>query len=211
MPVDEKPILEIVIRQLARHGFRDITLAVGYLAELIMAVCGDGQKYGVHLTYSHEETPLGTAGPIALVPDLKETFLVMNGDLLCNLDFSVMLANHRARSAVATLAAFQREVQIDLGVVESDQDGWLTKYTEKPSYNYSVSTGIYIFEPSVLEFIPRGEKLDLPDLILKLTGSGNKVNVYPFEGYWLDIGRSDDYEKAIEEFRVNRARFLTDE
>jgi NDP-mannose synthase len=211
MPIDEKPILEIVIRQLARHGFQDITLAVGYLAELIMAVCGEGQKYGVHLTYSHEETPLGTAGPLALVPDLKETFLFMNGDLLCNLDFSAMLTYHRERAAVATLAAFQREVQIDLGVVEADRDGWLTKYIEKPRYHYSVSTGIYIFEPTVLEFVPHGEKLDLPDLILKLTGSGHKVNVYPFEGYWLDIGRPDDYEKAIEEFRVNRAHFLTDE
>jgi len=211
MPVDEKPILEIVIRQLARHGFRDITLAVGYLAELIMAVCGEGQRYGVRLTYSHEETPLGTAGPIALVPDLNETFLVMNGDLLCNLDFSTMLAYHRERAAVATLAAFRREVQVDLGVVEADRDGWLTKYVEKPRFNYSVSTGIYLFEPSVLEFIPRGKKLDLPDLISMLTGSGHKVNVYPFEGYWLDIGRPDDYEKAIEEFRMNQARFLPDE
>ncbi len=210
MPIDEKPILEIVIRQLASHGFQDITLAVGYLAELIMAVCGDGRRYGVHITYSHEETPLGTAGPIALVPDLAETFLVMNGDLLCNLDFTAMLANHRARASVATLATFHREVRIDLGVVEADQENWLKNYVEKPCYHYLVSTGIYIFEPAVLEFIPPGQRLDLPDLILKLSASGHKVNVYPFEGYWLDIGRSDDYEKAIEEFKMNRGLFLAD-
>ncbi len=118
MPVDDMPILEIVIRQLARHGFRDLTLAVGYLSQLLMAYCGDGSKFDVRLNYSQEEQPLGTAGPIALIPELKESFLVMNGDLLTTLDYSSMLQYHRERGALATVACYQRDVKIDLGVLE---------------------------------------------------------------------------------------------
>lgn len=211
MPIGDKPILEIVIRQLAHSGFSDITLAVGYLAELIMAYCGDGSKFGVRLTYSHEDTPLGTAGPIALVPDLHDTFLVMNGDLLSTIDYASMLADHRARGAIATLAAYHRDVKIDLGVVHTDAGGWLTDYLEKPTYHYDVSTGIYMFEPSILPYIRRGEHLDLPELVLNLVRQGQKVGVYPFEGYWLDIGRHDDYDQAIQEFQANREKFLPGE
>jgi len=208
MPIDEKPILEIVIRQLAHSGFDDITLAVGYLAELIMAYCGDGSKFGVSLTYSREETPLGTAGPIALVSELDDTFLVMNGDLLSTVDYAAMLADHRARGAIATLAAYRRDVKIDLGVVHVDAGGWLTDYVEKPTYHYDVSSGIYIFEPSILSHIPRGEHLDLPELVLKLIRQGQKVGVHRFEGYWLDIGRHSDYDQAIQEFQAHRDKFL---
>ncbi len=211
MPIDDKPILEIVIRQLAHSGFDDITLAVGYLAELIMAYCGDGSKFGVRLTYSREDTPLGTAGPIALVSEIHDTFLVMNGDLLSTVDYAAMLADHRARGAIATLAAYRRDVKIDLGVVHADADGWLTDYVEKPTYHYDVSTGIYVFEPSILSHIPRGEHLDLPELMLKLVRQGQKVGVYRFEGYWLDIGRHEDYDRAIHEFQANRSKFLPED
>jgi NDP-sugar pyrophosphorylase family protein len=207
MPIGDMPILEIVIRQLARHGITDITLAVGYLAELLMAYCGDGEKYGVRINYSREDEPLGTAGPIALIPDLNEPFLVMNGDLLSTLDYSAMWEHHERRGAIATLASHRRDIKIDLGVIESE-DGWVKDYIEKPSYHYSVSTGIYIFEPSILEYIERGKRLDLPALILGLLKSGQKVNIYNFDGYWLDIGRHDDYETAMEEFAAHRADFL---
>jgi NDP-sugar pyrophosphorylase family protein len=208
MPVGEMPILEIVIRQLASHGVDNLTLAVGYLAELLMAYCGDGSKFGVTLGYSREESPLGTAGPIALVPDLNDTFLVMNGDLLTTIDYSAMLEYHRSRGAMATLACYNREVKIDLGVIEKDQDNWVSDYIEKPTYTYTVSMGIYIFEPAVLKYITPYEKLDLPELVLKLMKAGQRVNVFNFEGYWLDIGRHDDYERAIEEFSIHRDVFL---
>lgn len=210
MPIGDMPILEIVIRQLARHGFRDITLAVGHLAELLMAYCGNGDKFDVRITYSREEEPLGTAGPISLVPDLNETFLVMNGDLLATLDYSAMWKYHKERSAVATLASYRRDIKIDLGVIESE-DGWVKDYIEKPTYHYAVSTGIYIFEPEVLQYIEHGKKLDLPELVLHLMKQGKKVNVYNFDGYWLDIGRHDDYETAMEEFTAHRADFLPGE
>ena len=207
MPIDEMPILEIVLRQLARHDIKDVTLAVGYLAELVQAYCGDGGKFGVKLDYSKEEQPLGTAGPISLIRNLDETFLVMNGDLLTTIDYSAMWNYHKQRGAIATLASFQREVKIELGVVEST-DGWVKDYIEKPTYFYAVSTGIYIFEPEVLQYMERGARLDLPELILKLVRADQKVNVFNFEGYWLDIGRHDDYETAIQEFSAHREEFL---
>jgi NDP-sugar pyrophosphorylase family protein len=211
MPIGEMPILEIVIRQLERHGFNDLTLAVGYLAELLMAYCGDGSKFNVKLGYSREEQPLGTAGPIALVHDLNDTFLVMNGDLLTTIDYGAMLRYHRKRGALATIACYQRDVKIDLGVIEIGADNWVANYIEKPTYHYAVSMGIYLFEPAILKYIKPNQHLDLPDLVMNLMKEGQRVNVFNFDGYWLDIGRHDDYEKAVEEFSVHRSEFLPEE
>lgn len=208
MPIGDMPILEIVLRQLARSGFRQVSLAVGYLAELLMAYCGDGSKFGLTIAYSREEQPLGTAGPISLVSGLDETFLVMNGDLLTTLDYREMLRSHRERGAIATLAAYQREVKIDLGVIEADEEGWVNDYIEKPVYKYLVSTGVYIFEPEILDFITPNTRLDLPELVLRLKAEGHPVNIYRFSGYWLDIGRHDDYEVAVQEFLAHREAFL---
>ena len=197
MPIGEMPILEIVLRQLAHHGIQDITLAVGYLAELLMAYCGDGSKFGLRLDYSREELPLGTAGPISLIEDIQETFLVMNGDLLTTIDYSAMWKYHEERGAIATLASYRREVKIDLGVIESEE-GWVKDYIEKPTYHYAVSTGIYIFNPEVLKYVERGMRLDLPELILRLIHAGEKVNIYNFDAYWFDIGRHDDYDSSVQ-------------
>ena len=207
MPIGEMPILEIVIRQLAHHGIRNITLAVGYLAELLIAYCGDGSKFDVRLDYSREELPLGTAGPISLIPNLTETFLVMNGDLLTTIDYVAMWNYHKERGAIATLASYRRDVKIDLGVIESE-DGWVKNYIEKPTYQYAVSTGIYIFEPAVLQYLEKGQRLDLPELVLRLMRADQNVNIYNFDGYWLDIGRHDDYDSAIQEFSTHRNEFL---
>lgn len=208
MPIGDMPILEIVLRQLARHGFDEVVLAVGYLAELLMAYCGDGSRFGLQIHYSREEQPLGTAGPLGLISGLTETFLVMNGDLLTTLDYQALYRYHRQRGAIATLAARQREVKIDLGVIEVDDQHWLQNYIEKPSIRYLVSTGVYMFEPQVLDFIVPNQRLDLPELVLRLRENGQQVNVYPFDGYWLDIGRHEDYEIAIDEFARHRAEFL---
>jgi NDP-sugar pyrophosphorylase family protein len=208
MPIGDVPILEVVVRQLKRSGFADITMAVGYLAELLMAYFGDGQKLGVRVRYSREEEPLGTAGPLSLVERPAESFLVMNGDLLTTLDFRALWDRHRELGAIATLATFRRDVKIDLGVIEADGAGWVTGYIEKPTYHYSVSTGIYIFEPAVLDYIPAQKRMDLPDLVRTLLASGQRVATYPFEGIWLDIGRWEDYERAAQEFDLHRAEFL---
>jgi len=208
MPIGDVPILEIVLRQLASHGYQDVTLAVGHLAELLMAYFGDGAKYGLTIRYSREDNPLGTAGPLALVTGLNSTFLVMNGDLLTTLNYTEFLRFHQQRGAIATLAVYQRDVRIDLGVIETDSNGWATDYREKPTYHFSVSTGIYLFEPAVLKHIVPRQRLDLPELILHLIQSGEKVNCYRFGGDWLDIGRHDDYELAVRQFEAHREKFL---
>jgi len=208
MPIGDLPILEVVVRQLKRDGFSDITMAVGYLAELLMAYFGDGSKWGVRISYSCEEEPLGTAGPLSLVDGLCEPFLVMNGDLLTTLNFRALWKQHVRNGLVATLATYQRDVKIDLGVIETDDQGFVQAYIEKPTYHYTISTGIYAFLPEVLEYIPHGERMDLPQLIVKLLAAGRRVAAYPFAGRWLDIGRSDDYEQAISEFSDHRLEFL---
>ena len=201
LPLGEKPILDVIIRQLRQHDITDITLAVGHLAELFMSYFGDGRQFGaVKMTYSREERPLGTAGPLRLVPGLSETFLVMNGDVLTTLDFRDLVASHQARRALVTVAIQTRRIPIDLGVVEHDADFRLTRYVEKPVHDVQVSTGIYVFEPRVLEFIPEGEHLDLPDLMTRLVQAGEPVYCHPFDGYWMDIGRSEDYARAAADF-----------
>jgi dTDP-glucose pyrophosphorylase len=134
-----------------------------------------------------EQEPLGTAGPLSLVEGPQETFLVMNGDLLTTLDYTDMLRCHRERGALATVACYQRDVKIDLGVLQVSAEGWVTDYIEKPTYHYSVSMGVYAFEPAIMDFITANQRLDLPDLVLRLLVVQQPVNAYPFGGYWLDI------------------------
>ncbi len=208
MPLGDMPIIEVVLRQLAASGFDRVTVAVGYLAELLMAYCGDGSKFGLSLKYSREEEPLGTAGPLALIDGLEDTFLVMNGDVLTSLDLRGLVQQHRASGAAATIATHQRVQQINYGIIESDAANRVSAYIEKPAYHYQVSMGIYVLEPAVLDFVPRGQYLDLPDLVRALMTAGRPVLAYPFDGYWLDIGRHDDYEQAVEEFEAMRPMLL---
>jgi len=208
LPIGDVPILDVVIRQLARHGVRRLTLAVGHLAELLMAYCADGSKYGVELHYARESEPLGTAGPLGSIPGLDETFLVMNGDILTTLDYSRLIAAHRQSGAIATIAAHRRNVYIDFGVIETHDGLEVAAYLEKPTQQYLVSMGIYVFEPAVLPFIQAGKKLDFPDLVQRLLQAQAKLALYPSADFWLDIGRPDDYHQAIEVFAQQRDMFL---
>jgi NDP-mannose synthase len=208
MPVGDRPILEIILGQLRHYGITDVVVAVGYLAELIEAYFGDGRRFGVNITYSREEKPLGTAGPIALIDGLDEPFLVMNGDLLTTLDYRRLLDHHRREGSICTIASYRRQVQVTLGVMQVDSNCRLLDYIEKPTYDYRVSMGAYVFEPGVLDYIAPGQHLDFPDLIKRLLRDGRHVAGYPFEGYWLDIGRHEDYAKAIEEFETMRAQLM---
>jgi NDP-sugar pyrophosphorylase family protein len=199
MPVGEMPILEIIVRQLEKFGIRDLTLSVGHLHSLLQAYFGDGARWGVNIGYSLEAEPLGTAGPISLVTPPTESFLVLNGDLLCSIDYRDMIARHRASGAIATIASYPKEVKIQLGVLETEDDR-LVNYVEKPVMRYRVSMGIYVFEPAVLDYIPKGKRLDLPDLIKALMADGQRINLFGFEGYWRDIGTMEEYTAANEEF-----------
>jgi NDP-sugar pyrophosphorylase family protein len=208
VPIGGKPILEVVIRHLRHHGFTHITLAVGYMADLIRAYFGDGAKFGVRIDYSFEAAPLGTAGPLAFINGLTETFLVMNADVLTNINYEELLRYHLAQGGVATIAAYEREVKIDLGVIITDGDRRVKDYVEKPTTTHLVSMGVYIFEPQVLEFIRGHDYLDFPDLVKLLLQAGLPVNFYPFTGYWLDIGRHEDYAQASEEFNSLESQSL---
>mgnify|MGYP001134073396 CR=1 FL=1 len=200
MPVGDKPILEIIIHQLKSQSLKDIIITVGHLSELIVNFFGDGSKLGVNIKYSKEDQPLGTAGGLGLIKEeLKDTFLMVNGDTLTTLSFSDLINYHKRNGAIATIALKKREVYIDFGIVELDSTNSIKGYIEKPSIDYLVSMGVYVFEPRVLEYIKVGERLDFPDLIKTLISNGETVKGFVHDGYWLDIGRSEDYEKANEE------------
>lgn len=211
MPLGETPILEVNLRQLKHYGFDRVTLAVGHLAEMLHLFVQDGSKFGLTVDYSREDRPLGTAAPLTLIPDLPEHFICMNGDLLTTVDFGAFLQEHAASGAAVSVCAHTKEVKIDLGVIESDADGALVDYIEKPTMRYLVSMGVYAFNRRVVDFIPRGEYFDFPQLMLKLRDGGEHVRIVKTDEYWLDIGRHDDYEQAQNEFERLRANFLPDE
>lgn len=212
MPIGDRPVLDIVIRQLRRDGFEHITIATGYLAELIENFFRDGSAYGVKIDYYRETEPLGTVGALALIDELADDFLVINGDTLTDMNYAALLERHRACGAAATIATTQRDVQISLGVLHFDEsDGdmpELTGYTEKPTVKYRASMGVYCFSPRSIRHIMRGERLDFPDLILRLIDAGESVRAWQSEDYWLDIGRHDDYERAQEEFERMKDRLV---
>lgn len=210
MPIGDMPILEVILRQMRHAGVEHAVLTVGHMAELLRLFFQNGERLGLRISYSFEEEPLGTAGPLALVPDLEDTFFVSNGDVLTTLDLAELADFHRQEGAVATIAMHQRQVKIDLGVIELDGGNRITGYIEKPSYDYKVSMGIYVFEPVVLNYIPHNQYLDFPDLIQLLLEDGQKVVGYPFSGYWQDLGRADDYEQAAQDFESMKSQFLPD-
>jgi NDP-mannose synthase len=210
VPIGDRPILEIIIRQLVRQGFNDVLLSVGHLGELIEAYFQNGHRNisGLKLDYYRESQPLGTAGSLAMIPGLDETFLAMNGDVLTTLNYRALVDFHRRSEAALTIAMHGREVRIDLGVLETGECGQLISYREKPQFNFNVSMGVYVYEPRVLRQIPKGKYLDFPDLVMRLLGSGDKVVGYHSEDYWLDIGRREDYELAQQDFQARAAEFL---
>ncbi len=208
MPLGEYPILEIIIRQLARAGFDRITLAVNHQAELIKAFCTDGSKWGTRIDYSLEDKPLGTMGPLKLIRDLPEDFLVMNGDVLTDLDFAAFSDAHRKSGELFTLSSFVREELVDYGVLQPDAAGALRGFTEKPRVTYEVSMGIYMLSKRVLEHIPADMPFGFDHLMLKLIAAGSPARVLRHGGYWLDIGRPDDYAQAIADFDRLRGTLL---
>jgi len=204
LPVGDRAILDVVVRQLRAAGFTDLTFAVGYLAHLIQAVFADGTDHEVSIAYHEEDSPLGTAGALATVEGLDETFLAMNGDVLTALDYAELYRVHQESGNVLTIATHRRVVNTDYGVIHvngsTGETNRVTGYEEKPEIPYVVSMGVYVAEPEALDYIPQGEHFDVPELVVRLLDAGRPVGSYLYEGYWLDIGRPDDYERAIAEY-----------
>jgi NDP-mannose synthase len=193
-------ILEIIIMQLARAGFTHITLAVNHLSQLIQAYFGDGARLGVKLDYSLEEGELSTIGPLTLIADLPEHFLVMNGDVLCDLDYRAFFEAHVLSGSRISVSAYRRQVKIDFGVLRYDASGDLREFQEKPTYDFDVSMGIYCMNRAVIAALPRGLKYGFDNLMIDGLARNERITIRPFSGYWLDIGRPDDYEYADEHF-----------
>lgn len=208
MPIGEYPILEVVIRQLVSHGFNHITLAVNHQAELIKAFFGNGSKWNVLIDYSLEDQPLGTMGPLRLINDLPPNFLVMNGDILTDLDFTEFYMEHVVNNNLFTISSYKREQKIDYGVLVSNGSGELQNFQEKPITHYHVSMGIYMMSRAILNYIPDSGPYGFDNLMLCLLKAQKTVNIKPFDGYWLDIGRPDDYMQAIEEFESMKSKFI---
>lgn len=206
VPVGDYPIIEIVLRQLRRHGFREAIIATGHLAGLIEAYCGDGRRWGLKLRYVREDKPLSTAGALRIIPGLNDHFLTVNGDILTTLDFSALFAFHRRSKAAATLGVCERQTLVDFGVLHLDDSNRLQAYTEKPSYRYLVSQGVNVFRRDALKHIRKGEALGIPDLVERLRAAGELVMGFRNDSRWLDIGRPDDYQAAQDLFSSPKAR-----
>ena len=200
VPVGEYPIIEIIIRQLAKAGFDHITITVNHMADMIRAFCGDGSKWGITIDYSLETKPLSTMGPLKLIKDLPEDFLVMNGDVMTDLDFAQLYADHVSQGNIFTISAYERDHKVDYGVLIPGADGKLMDFQEKPTLHYHVSMGVYMMNGKCLDVIPEYTFYGFDHLMLELISRKTPATVRPFKGYWMDIGRPDDYTQAIKDF-----------
>jgi NDP-sugar pyrophosphorylase family protein len=208
MPLGDRPILDVLIRQLVRAGVDRITISTGHLGGILEAWVRHQDDFGIPIDFLYESEPLGTAGALGFLDGAQSTFLAMNGDILTTLDYSALVRFHRAQGAIATMATRERSVRVEYGVVHADGDHQIIGLEEKPSLTYTVSMGIYAFEGSVIDQIPTGKHLDFPDLLLRLAAQGHRVSAYPFDGYWRDIGNHGDYEQAILDFEAAPNDFL---
>jgi NDP-sugar pyrophosphorylase family protein len=193
-------ILEIIILQLKRCGFTHITIAVNHLSQLIMAYFGDGSRLGVKVDYSLEEGELSTIGPLTLINDLPSDFLVMNGDILSDLNYREFLEAHIAAGNQISVSSFRRQVKVDFGVLRHDSHGRLQEFTEKPTFDFDVSMGIYCLNRSIIGALPQGARYGFDNLMIDGLANKQAIDIRPFSGYWLDIGRPDDYEFANDNF-----------
>jgi NDP-sugar pyrophosphorylase family protein len=200
VPIVDTPILEIIVRQLARNEFDRLTLAVNHQADILRAYFGDGSKWGVHIDYSLETRALGTMAPLRLISDLPQNFLVMNGDILADMNFEAFYRQHVEDRCLFTISAARREQKIDYGVLQISASGELCGFEEKPSIPYIVSMGVYCMNRSIIDRIPKDQPYGFDDLVRKLLGTNLPIAVRPHDGYWLDIGRPDDYQKATDDW-----------
>ena len=201
VPIGGRPILEIIIQQLSCQGFDHITLAVNHQAEMIREYIGDGARFELKIDYSLEAKPLSTMGPLKLIEDLPDNFLVMNGDVLTDINFYEFLKHHMLENSLFTISSAFREQKIDFGVLECDPSNYLTGFQEKPINHYQVSMGVYALSKKILRFIPSGTSYGFDDLIFTLLAKGEEIRIRPYSGYWLDIGRLSDYDQALEDFQ----------
>lgn len=199
VPIGDVPILEIIIRQLKKAGFDHITLTVNHMAEIIQAYFAYGSKWGIKIDYSLELKPLSTMGPLTLIPDLPEDFLVMNGDILTDLNFEEFYHSHIANKSNFTIASYLRKDKVEYGVLIRNENSELIQFQEKPENDYLVSMGIYMMNKKNLAYVPHDTFFGFDHLMNALIEQKQYPRIHEFNGHWLDIGRPADYERAVEE------------
>lgn len=197
VPVGDKPILEIIISQLKKHGFNHITITVNHMADIIKAFFGDGSKWDIKIDYTTETKALSTIGPLTLINDLPDNFLVMNGDVLTDINYGDFYDYHKKNGSVFTIGSFRRTDKIDYGLLHQNENGELIKFEEKPDYNFLVSMGVYMVSKDVMQYVPNDTFFGFDHLMYKLLEEKRLPKIYEYNGYWLDIGRPSDYEIAV--------------
>jgi NDP-sugar pyrophosphorylase family protein len=208
MPLHDRPIIEVILRQLVASGIESISISVGHLGGLIEAWVRNARDFGVPISFLYEEVPLGTAGALKQAAPEEGSFIALNGDILTTLSFGALAEAHASSRAIATVAVNERQVNIEYGVVHHDPSQRLIGLEEKPTIRYTVSMGVYTFAARVADYIEVGERIDFPDLLLRMLEAGEHVAVFPFDGYWRDIGNRDDYAAAIDDFGATPDRFI---
>lgn len=209
IPLGDSSVIEMVMRQLRHCGFEDIVVAVGYKSDLIMAVLGDGSRYGLKIRYHREEEPLGTVGALATIGGLEDDFIVMNGDICTNMHFGDLLRHHVASGAQATVSAFRKVDQVPLGVLDVDEpSGRIVGFREKPTHDFLVAMGVNAFKRSIMDLVPRGSFFGFDDLMHAGLARGLDVRHRLFQGVWYDIGHPHDYDAVLEHVARSANLFL---
>lgn len=209
MPVGDSPVIETLLKWLRKNSVRQAYVTTGHLGKLIKTYCGDGSQWDLEIVYSEEPEPMGTVGALTLLKDqLDERFIMLNGDLITDLSLRQLIASHERSGAAVTVATTKREVKIDLGVLDTDDENTLVSFREKPIYDFSVSMGLYVMEPSVLDYIPTGVPFGFDDLMAEMLSQKQKINTYEHKGLWMDIGRVEDFMKAQEMFQDEATSML---
>lgn len=210
LPLGERPMLDIILRQLAFYGFTEITVTAHWLRDAVRLFLNMMQDElpNVKLTYVAQDKLMGTAGGISSLPNLDDTFLVMNADVLTTMNYADIVRYHKEKGAALTIGMYNKTTKISLGVLEADADNNLVGYREKPEISTPVSMGIYVYDPAVLPYVPPDDYLDLPTLAKRLMDDGKRVVVYPFNGHWIDIGKPDEFEEAQKQYESLKHEFL---
>ena len=193
--VGDRPLLESIIEQLREASIQQVNLITHYKKEIIAGHFGDGQHFGVDIRYVEEDQPLGTAGGLGLLEETDKPLLVINGDILTKVDFRAMLEFHCEQKADMTVAVRSYEFHLQYGVVETE-GAVITGITEKPVLRHFINAGIYLLNPQLCQYLPAGQKYDMPDLIQLVLSDGKRVVSFPVHEYWLDIGQAEDYQRA---------------
>jgi len=202
LKVGEKPIIEYNIDRLQKVGIKNVNLSINYLGNQLVDYFGDGADRNLNIRYVRENKPLGTIGSILLVENFEhEDILVMNSDLLTNIDYADFFKTYKDSEADMAVAATSYQVDIPYGVLEVNELNIVKSLKEKPRYTYFSNAGIYIIKKDLLKMIPEDEFFDITDLINRIIEMNLKLITYPINGYWLDIGKHEDFKKAQEDIK----------